>query len=177
MEFHDAANFLFGLRRYPPRPGLAATESLLAHLGDPHEDLSIVQVAGSNGKGSTARMTESVLREAGLDVGLYTSPHLDSVRERVRINGRRLTETALTEYVETVQPYVLDRAAETESPTFFETVTGLAFWAFARNEVDVAILEVGIGGRYDATSVADPLVSAVTSVALEMPRRHPRAAS
>ncbi|EMA37928.1 dihydropteroate synthase [Halococcus hamelinensis] len=167
MEFHDAANFLFGLRRYPPRPGLAATESLLDHLGDPHKDLTVVQVAGSNGKGSTARMTESVLREAGLDVGLYTSPHLDSVRERIRINGRRVTERALTEYVETVRPYILDRAATGASPTFFEAVTGLALWAFARNEVDVAVLEVGIGGRYDATSVTDPVASAVTSVTLE----------
>lgn len=167
MEFHDAANFLFDLRRYPPRPGTAATRDLLAHLGDPHEDYRCVQVAGSNGKGSTARMTERVLREAGLDVGLYTSPHLDDVRERVRINGRKLTERALVEYVEAIQDYVTDCAADGGAPTFFETVTGLALWAFQRADVDVAILEVGIGGKHDATSVVDPVASAVTTVTLE----------
>jgi dihydropteroate synthase len=167
MKFHDAANFLFGLRRYPPKPRLSATRDLLAALDDPHEDCAFAQVAGSNGKGSTARMAESILREAGLDVGLYTSPHLDSVRERVTINGRPITKAALAEYVETVQPYITDRATEGASPTFFETITGLAFWEFARRDVDCAVLEVGIGGQYDATSVVEPVASAVTSVALE----------
>ncbi len=167
MEFHDAANFLFELRRYPPRPGLDATRDLLAFLDDPYEDIAFVQVAGSNGKGSTARMVESVLREAGLDVGLYTSPHMEDIRERVRVNGRMITETALTEYAETVRPYITERAADGESPTFFETITGLAFWEFHRQNVDVAVCEVGIGGRYDATSVVSPTASAVTSVTLE----------
>jgi dihydropteroate synthase len=167
MEFHEAANFLFELRRYPPRPGLDATDDLLSHLDNPHEGLAVVQIAGSNGKGSTARMLESVLREAGLDVGLYTSPHLDSVRERVRVNDRLMTEHALTEYVETVRPYVLDRATAGDSPTFFEVLTGMALWEFRRQSVDVAVLEVGLGGRYDATSVVEPVASAVTSVALE----------
>ncbi len=167
MKFHEAANFLFGLRRYPPRPGLDATADFLSYLDDPHDGVTFVQIAGSNGKGSTARLLESVLREAGLDVGLYTSPHLDSVRERVRVNDRMLSESALTEYVETVRPYVLDRAAAGESPTFFEVVTGMALWEFRRQSVDVAVLEVGLGGRYDATSVVEPVASAVTSVALE----------
>ncbi|EMA50093.1 MULTISPECIES: dihydropteroate synthase [Halococcus] len=167
MEFHDAANFLFGLRRYPPKPRLSATRDLLAALDDPQDGIAFVQIAGSNGKGSTARMTESILREAGLDVGLYTSPHLDSVRERVTVNGRSITEAALAEYVEAVRPYIVDRATDGDSPTFFETITGLAFWEFARQDVDCAVLEVGIGGQYDATSVVDPVASAVTSVTLE----------
>lgn len=167
MEFHEAANFLLGLRRYPPRPGLDATRDLLAFLDNPQEGCAFVQVAGSNGKGSTAKMVASILRETGLDVGLYTSPHLDTVRERIRINSRRITETALTEYAETVRPYVTERAADGDSPTFFETLTGLAFWEFGRQNVDCAVLEVGIGGRYDATSVVSPTASAVTSVTLE----------
>jgi dihydropteroate synthase len=167
MEFHDAANFLFDLRRYPPRAGTDATAALLSHLGEPHESYRAVQIAGSNGKGSTARMVERTLREAGLDVGLYTSPHLDDVRERVRINGRKLTEAALVEFVETVRPYVTERAAAGDPPTFFETLTALACWAFERADVDVAVFEVGIGGQHDATSVVDPDASAVTSVDLE----------
>ena len=117
MNFHDAANFLFGLRRYPPRPGLAATRDLLSSLGNPQEGRAFVQVAGSNGKGSTARMTERILREAGLDVGLYTSPHVEDVRERVTVNGRMVTESALAEYVEAVRPHVVERAAAGQSPT------------------------------------------------------------
>ncbi|HET7324926.1 MAG TPA: cyanophycin synthetase, partial [Halococcus sp.] len=167
MEFHEAANFLFGLRRYPPRPGLDATRDLLAFLDDPQDGITFVQVAGSNGKGSTATMVASVLGEAGVDVGLYTSPHMNDVRERVRVNGRMITERALTEYAETIRPYVLERAADGESPTFFEVLTGLAFWEFNRQNVDCGVLEVGIGGRYDATSVISPTASAVTSVALE----------
>jgi dihydropteroate synthase len=167
MEFHEAANFLFDLRRFALRPGTDATRELLAHLGDPHDDLRCVQIAGSNGKGSTARMLERTLREAGLDVGLYTSPHLDDVRERITVGGHKITEAALVEFVEEIRPYVTDRAASGNSPTFFETLTALALWEFDRRDVDVAVLEVGIGGEKDATSVVDPVASAVTEVTLE----------
>ncbi|WP_436928096.1 dihydropteroate synthase [Halosimplex amylolyticum] len=167
MEFHEAADFLFDLRRFAPRPGLAPTRELLAHLDDPHEGLPCVQVAGSNGKGSTARMVERALREAGLSVGLYTSPHLSDVRERVRVDGRPITEAAVTDFVGEFREYATDRAADGESPTFFETVTAMACWEFDRQEVDVAVLEVGIGGTLDATSVVDPIASAVTAVTLE----------
>ncbi|WP_254543496.1 dihydropteroate synthase [Halomarina pelagica] len=167
MEFYEAASFLFDLRRYPSRRGLDATRSLLSTLGDPHETLEFVQIAGSNGKGSTARMVERVLREAGLDVGLYTSPHLSDVRERVRVNGRKVTKAAVVEFVEETRESILDAAGRGDCPTFFETMTVLALWEFARQDVDVAVLEVGIGGRYDATSVVSPAASAVTSVALE----------
>ncbi|WP_254537409.1 dihydropteroate synthase [Halomarina litorea] len=167
MEYHEAANFLFDLRRYPSRRGIDATRALLSYVGDPHEGLACVQVAGSNGKGSTARMVERVLREAGLDVGLFTSPHLDDVRERVRINGRKVTKRALTEFVEATREPILEAAADGDCPTFFEANTVLALWAFARADVDVAVLEVGIGGRYDATSAVSPVASCVTSVSLE----------
>jgi dihydropteroate synthase len=167
MTFHEAANFLFGLRRYAPRPGTDATAALLDHLGNPQETVDCIQIAGSNGKGSTARMVESTLREAGLSVGLYTSPHLDDVRERIRVDGRKLPEASLVEFVDEIDSYVTDRAADGDAPTFFETMTALALWEFGHRDVDIAVLEVGIGGRYDATSVVDPVASAVTSVALE----------
>jgi dihydropteroate synthase len=167
MDYHEAANFLFDLRRYSPRTGVTSTERLLGHLDNPHAGLPCVQVAGSNGKGSTARMVERSLREAGLDVGLYTSPHLDDLRERVLVNDRRMTKAAVGEFVEAIEEYVTERAGAGESPTFFETVTAMALWQFDRADVDVAVLEVGIGGRHDATSVVDPIASAVTSVTLE----------
>ncbi|AEH37243.1 dihydropteroate synthase [Halopiger xanaduensis] len=167
MEYHEAADALFGLRRFRPKPGTESTARLLAHLGNPHEDVDFVQVAGSNGKGSTARMLERTLREAGLSVGLYTSPHLEELRERVRVDGRKIPRSAVCEFVDSTQDYLTDRAADGESPTFFETMTALALWQFDREDVDVAVLEVGIGGKFDATSVVDPIASAVTSVTLE----------
>ncbi|SIQ80159.1 dihydropteroate synthase [Haladaptatus litoreus] len=167
MDYHEAANFLFDLRRFRPKPGTDSTADLLAHLGDPHDGVQFVQVAGSNGKGSTARMTEQMLRESGLTVGLYTSPHFDDVRERITVDGRKITKAAMGTFVDDAHEYITDRAVDGESPTFFETMTAMALWYFGREEVDVAILEVGIGGRYDATSVVSPIASAVTSVTLE----------
>ena len=167
MEYHEAVAFLYDLRRFRPKPGTESTADLLAFLGDPHEGVEFVQVAGSNGKGSTARMTESVLCEAGLSVGLYTSPHFEDLGERITVDGRRITETAICEFAETIRPRVIERAAEGEAPTFFEVVTAMALWEFDRQAVDVAVLEVGIGGRLDATSVVDPVASAVTNVTLE----------
>ena len=167
MDFHEAANFLFDLRRFAPKPGTESTANLLAHLGNPHEGRAFVQVAGSNGKGSTSQMVASTLREAGLSVGLYTSPHLDDVRERIRVDGRKISKAALVEFVEAIQPHVTGRAANGDPPTFFETLTALALWEFDRRDVEVTVLEVGIGGQYDATSVVEPVTSAVTSAALE----------
>ncbi|NUC74585.1 dihydropteroate synthase [Haloterrigena sp. SYSU A558-1] len=167
MEYYEAADFLFDLRRFRPKPGTESTARLLAHLGDPHDGVAFVQIAGSNGKGSTARMVERSLREAGLSVGLYTSPHLEDLRERIRVDGRKIPRSAVGEFVEATREYITDRGADGESPTFFETMTAMAVWQFGREDVDVAVLEVGIGGKYDATSVVDPVASAVTSVTLE----------
>ncbi|TKX74328.1 dihydropteroate synthase [Halorubrum sp. GN11_10-6_MGM] len=167
MHYHEAAAFLFDLRRFSVKPGTERVEALLAHLGDPQEDVPFVQIAGSNGKGSAARLTESVLREAGLSVGLYTSPHLSALTERVRVDGREMTEAAVADFVAEVRPWLIDRAAEGEPLTFFEVVTAMAVREFARRDVDVAVLEVGLGGEYDATSAVDPVATAITNVSLE----------
>ena len=167
MDYREAANFLFDLRRFRPKPGTESTAEVLSFLGSPHDGVTAVQITGSNGKGSTARMLESTLREAGLSVGLFTSPHLDDLRERVRVDGRMMPKGAVVEFVDEIHEYATDRAADGVSPTFFETVTAMGLWYFGREEVDVAILEVGIGGKYDATSVVEPVASAVTSVSLE----------
>ena len=167
MHYHEAANFLFDLRRFSVKPGTERVEALLDRLDRPDAAVPCVQVTGSNGKGSTARMTESVLREAGYSVGLYTSPHLSSLTERVRVDGRPMTESAVTAFVERVSPWLIEQAAEGEPLTFFEVVTAMALHEFARRDVDVAVLEVGLGGEYDATSAVDPVATAVTNVSLE----------
>jgi dihydropteroate synthase len=167
MDYHDAVGFLFDLRRFSMSPGVDSVRALLAELGNPQESLDAVQVAGSNGKGSVSKMLESTLRQGDQRVGLFTSPHLDDVRERVRVDGRKVTRSAVAEFVERVKPYLVERAAEGEPLTFFEVVTALALWQFDRADVDVAVLEVGMGGEYDATSAVDPVAACVTNVTLE----------
>jgi len=167
MDYHEAAAFLFDLRRFSVRPGTERVEALLDHLDSPQADVPFVQIAGSNGKGSTARMTASILREAGLSVGLYTSPHLSALSERVRVDGRQMTDAAIAEFVAAVRPWLVERAAGGEPLTFFEVVTAMAVHEFARRDVDVAVMEVGLGGEYDATSAVDPVATAVTNVSLE----------
>jgi dihydropteroate synthase len=167
MDYHEAAAFLFDLRRFSVKPGTERVAALLDRLGNPEDDVPFVQVTGSNGKGSTARMTESILREAGLSVGLYTSPHLSALAERVRVDGRQMTEAAIADFVAEVKPWLVERAAAGEPLTFFEVVTAMAIRDFARRDVDVAVLEVGLGGEYDATSAVTPVAAAVTNVSLE----------
>lgn len=167
MQYHEAAGFVLDLRRFRSKPGTESTRSLLESLGDPQVGPTYVQIAGSNGKGSTARMVESICRAAGLDVGLYTSPHLQDLRERITVNGRQIPRSRVTEFVESIHDEITSRAAGGDAPTFFETVTALALWHFGHEDVDIAVLEVGIGGRLDATSVIEPAASAVTTVSLE----------
>jgi dihydropteroate synthase len=167
MEYHESVDYLTSLQRRLPKPGTGTTARLLADLGNPQHDVEYVQVAGSNGKGSTARMLECVLREAGLDVGLFTSPSLNDFREQVRVNGRKIPKRRLPTYVERLDDGIERLRADGDTPTHFEVLTALAIHHFAVEDVDVGVLEVGIGGRYDATSAVDPVASAVTSVSLE----------
>jgi len=170
MQYHEAANFLFDLRRFGVDPGVESVQELLAAVDvtpNAGDGPVYVQVAGTNGKGSTARMVESALRQAGLSVGLYTSPHLEQLTERVRIDGREMPRSAVAAFVEAAKPWLVDRAADGAPLTFFEVVTAMGIWQFERADVDVAVLEVGLGGELDATSAVDPIASAVTNVSLE----------
>ena len=142
---------------------------LLAHLGNPHRRLKVVHVAGSKGKGSTAALITSILTHAGYKTGLFTQPHLITPRERCRINSRLISETEFAQYVNRLKPSI-EAIAESESVgrvSFFEIYTALAFTYFADNAVDFAVIEVGLGGRLDATNVVDPLVSVITPISLE----------
>ena len=137
---------------------------LLDLLGNPHEKIKTVHVAGTNGKGSTVAMVSSMLRSAGYAVGVYTSPHLIDMRERVQIDGQPIGKTDFVETVRTVA-----KAAEklSEQATFFELMTAAAFAHFAEQAVDIAVIEVGLGGRLDSTNVITPLVSVVTAIDLD----------
>jgi dihydrofolate synthase/folylpolyglutamate synthase len=142
---------------------------LLAKLGNPHRRLKVVHVAGSKGKGSTAALIASILTHAGYKIGLFTQPHLISPRERCRINSRLISEEEFAQSVDRLKPSI-EAMGELKSigrVSFFEIYTALAFSYFADNAVDFAVIEVGLGGRLDATNVVDPLVSVITPISLE----------
>ncbi|MBT8462889.1 MAG: bifunctional folylpolyglutamate synthase/dihydrofolate synthase, partial [Gemmatimonadetes bacterium] len=142
--------------------GLERTRAMLRSLGDPHRSADFVHIGGTNGKGSTAAMLESMLRHGGRRTGLYTSPHLSDFAERIRIGG----EPADRDLMESCAGEVL-ALAEREDASFFESATVLAFEAFRRSECDAVVLEVGLGGRLDATNVVEPRVAVITSVDLD----------
>ncbi|MGH7554449.1 MAG: bifunctional folylpolyglutamate synthase/dihydrofolate synthase, partial [Longimicrobiales bacterium] len=144
------------------RWGLERTERLLAVAGNPHRSYHTIHVGGTNGKGSVAAMTASVLREAGFRTGLYSSPHLCTFRERIQIDGEPIAEGAL---VAAASPLWKD--IRVENPSFFEATTAIAFQALAEAGVDIAVIEVGLGGRLDATNVIEPSVTVITNVSLD----------
>ena len=138
---------------------LEQTIKLASYLGNPQEKFRSIHVAGTNGKGSVSHMIASVLQEAGLKVGLYTSPHLKDFRERIRINGQMISKEAVIEFVKHHRMYF-----ETEQLSFFEMNVGMAFDHFARERVDVAVVEVGMGGRLDSTNILTPALSVITNI-------------
>ena len=165
MTYAEAVARLLALRggeHAGMRPGLERIEGLLDALGQPEQRYRLVQVGGTNGKGSVAAMLAAILRSAGRRVGLYTSPHLVSFRERIRVDGEAIPEDGVVDGVEALGTLVARFDATT-----FEATTALALDHFAREAVDVAVLEVGLGGRLDATTVGTPAVAVVTRVDLD----------
>ncbi|MBK7820856.1 MAG: bifunctional folylpolyglutamate synthase/dihydrofolate synthase [Tessaracoccus sp.] len=151
-------------------PSLSRIAALTELLGDPQRAMPVIQVAGTNGKGSTAIMIETVLRAAGLRTGRFASPHLSDVRERIVIDGEPISEERFDEVWADIAPYVAmvdEQAHDGVAMTFFEVITGMAYAAFADAPVDVAVMEVGLGGRWDATSVADATVAVVAPIGLD----------
>lgn len=151
-------------------PSLTRISALMHLLGDPQKAFPVIQVAGTNGKGSTAIMIEALLRAAGLRTGRFASPHLSDARERISVDGEAISEERFGEVWRDIEPYVAmvdEQRLDGVAMTFFEVITGMAYAAFADAPVDVAVMEVGLGGRWDATSVADPTVAVVTPIGLD----------
>jgi dihydrofolate synthase/folylpolyglutamate synthase len=151
-------------QRYAPETlSLDRVNHLLDRLGRPDRAYRAIHIAGTKGKGSTAAMIEASLRAAGYRTGFYTSPHLHTFRERMRVNNEFITREQFAQLVDEIEPHV----AAVEGSTWFEIVTAIAFLFFARSQIDVAVLEVGLGGRFDATNVVTPIVSVITSLSLD----------
>ena len=163
-------DYLHNLQRFGVKLGLQNVGAVLSACGDPQRRFPSVHVAGTNGKGSVCAMLASILRADGRRVGLYTSPHLADVRERIRIGGRIISEADFDGLLGRVRR-TIDRLLASgrleAHPTYFEVLTILAFLHFAERQVDVAVIEVGMGGRFDATNIIAPLVSVITSISLD----------
>ena len=166
MNYQETTNWLFkqlpvfqlqGATAY--KEDLTNTLLLAQHLNNPENYLKCIHVAGTNGKGSTSHLLASVLQEAGYKVGLYTSPHLKDFRERIKINGKEISEEFVCEFVEKNKSFF-----EANDLSFFEMTVGLAFEYFAKEKTDINIIEVGMGGRLDATNIITPLVSVITNI-------------
>ncbi len=167
---YDAAlDFLVGLTKFGFNFGLQRIEYLLKLLGDPHRKLRVIHIGGTNGKGSTAMMTTSILIEAGYRVGLFTSPHLDSYTERYLINRTPISEQRLADLIFRVKPFLEQMVRDGhEHPTEFEVCTAIAFLYFYSEQVDFLVLEVGLGGSIDSTNIiATPLVAVITNIAFD----------
>ncbi len=168
MTNQERIERIFSRRTFGIKPGLETTRALLERLGNPERGLGVVHIAGTNGKGSVATLVASVLKTAGFKTGLYTSPHLVKLNERFKINGADIAADALDALLAEVEDAALavERSGD-PAPTFFECMTALGLLWFSRQGVPIAVIEVGMGGRLDATNVLTPLVSVITRIGLD----------
>ncbi len=168
-RYKEAVEWLFGIQRFGSKLGLVNIRHLLGLLGDPQDSFKSIHITGTSGKGSTTAMVSSILNAAGHRVGMFTSPHLSSFTERIVVNGEPIPPGEVVRIVDEIRPHV-EEMVETEGlrhPTFFEVITSIAFNYFAERGVEFAVLEVGMGGKLDATNVVHALVSVITNVSLE----------
>jgi dihydrofolate synthase/folylpolyglutamate synthase len=168
-SFAEVAAYLFAQKAHGPSYGIDRMRLLAAALGHPERSVPWVHVAGTNGKGSVSAMLDAILHAAGWRTGLYTSPHLVHLGERVQVDRVSLSESAIASYYAELQPIAERIAAEDASgrPSFFEYMTAMAVLEFARRRCDIAVMEVGLGGRLDATNIVEPEVAVVTSLAMD----------
>ena len=170
MTYTESVDFLYSLPTFhlvgkeAYKPGLQTMHALMDALGQPHLRFPAIHVAGTNGKGSTSHLLAACLQAAGLRVGLYTSPHLVDFSERIRINGKPIPRSAVIRFVEQVEPLIHQGDIV---PSFFEAATAMAFTYFAESQVDIAVIEVGLGGRLDATNILTPILSVITNIGLD----------
>ncbi len=169
MNYNEALNYIHESHKFGIRLGLDNIKKLLELLGNPQENLKIIHVAGTNGKGSTCSFISSILKESGYKVGLYTSPFLETFTERIRVNEKNIPEEEVAKIIYLIKQKIEIMVKDGYSyPTEFEIVTAMAFYYYNQEEVDFVVLEVGLGGRYDATNVIDkPLASVITSISLD----------
>ena len=169
MTIETALEWIHSRLKFNIRPGLTRIEALLKLLGNPEKELSMLHIAGTNGKGSTVAFTRSILEQLGLTVATFTSPFIETFGERMAINGHPIPDEKLIKYVEQLKPLVeeMDKDERLAGITEFEIITALAFRYFADEHVDVALIEVGLGGLLDSTNVIQPVATAITTIGMD----------
>lgn len=169
MKVEEAIKWIHSRLPFGSRPGLERVEALLKRVDDPHKKVPTIHVAGTNGKGSTVTYLRCLLEEAGLTVGTFTSPYIEAFNERIAIDGEGIPDEELIHYVEKYRPLVeaMDKEETISGITEFETLTALAFDYFLDRKVDVAIIEVGLGGLMDSTNVVEPMLTAITTIGMD----------
>ncbi|MEG1219601.1 MAG: folylpolyglutamate synthase/dihydrofolate synthase family protein [Lactococcus sp.] len=169
MTIETALEWIHSRLKFNIRPGLTRIEALLKLLGNPEKELSMLHIAGTNGKGSTVAFTRGILEQLGLTVATFTSPFIETFGERMAINGHPIPDEKLIKYVEQLKPLVeeMDKDARLAGITEFEIITALAFRYFADEHVDVALIEVGLGGLLDSTNVIQPVATAITTIGMD----------
>lgn len=167
MNYKETIDWLYSFERFGIKLGLERISHICKKLGDPQKNYKVIHVGGTNGKGSVCRFLQSIITLSGYKVGVYTSPHLQHISERMVVNNQRIKEDELASLINKVKPVVDDMLENDNVPTFFEIVTALAFQYFSDKEVDFAVVEVGLGGHYDATNIVDPVVTVITNISLE----------
>ncbi len=167
MNYKKSINWLDSFEKFGIKLGLDRIKDICNKLGNPQNSYKIVHVGGTNGKGSVCRFLESVLVTSGYKVGAYTSPHLQRFSERIVVNKKEISEAEIVKLLVKVKPIIEQMINENNTPTYFEIVTAIAFQFFKEKNVDFAIIEVGLGGRYDATNIVNPIVTIITNVSYE----------
>ena len=167
MNFEETVEWLYSFQKHGIKLGLERITHISKKLGNPEKSYKTIHVGGTNGKGSVCRFLESIIDDTEYSVGVNTSPHIQNITERIVVNKKRITEEELITIVEKVKPIAEDMIQNNKCPTFFEVFTAIAFEYFKEKKVDFAILEVGLGGRFDATNIIDPVVSVITNVTLD----------
>jgi dihydrofolate synthase/folylpolyglutamate synthase len=169
MNYKASVEYLYTKLPMFSKTGVAAlkmdlnnTIAICSHLNNPHKSFKSIHVAGTNGKGSVSHMIASILQEQGYKTGLYTSPHLEDFRERIKVNGEMISEEAVVDFTKRITPLI-----EEIGPSFFEVTVGMAFEYFAQQEVDFAVIETGLGGRLDSTNIIHPIISVITNISYD----------
>ena len=167
MNYKESIYWLYSFDKYGSKLGLERINELLKLLDNPQNKIKTIHVTGTNGKGSICKFIGSILSQAGYNVGVYISPHLERFSERIVINNKEISKKDITVLINEIKPLIEKMISENNIPTFFEIVTAMTFMYFYNKNVDFAVVEVGLGGRYDATNVITPLVSIISNISSE----------
>jgi dihydrofolate synthase/folylpolyglutamate synthase len=167
MNFNSSLKWINNFQKFGIKLGLDRIKYILEKLGNPQENYKIIHVGGSNGKGSVCKYISSILKESDYKVGTYTSPHLQDIRERIVVNNKKISKIDFADISNQIKPIIEKMKKKNDTPTYFEIITAISFQYFKQKKVDYAIIEVGLGGEYDATNIVNPILTIITNISFE----------